>query len=93
VRRPTIHTQDTVDVKVLSLVGAQRVLAAALTSAEADDLHMCIVICDPSGLPIVSARMDGAPRLARCSPVTSVFTGTPAAVGVARNPKWFLRPG
>jgi uncharacterized protein GlcG (DUF336 family) len=53
--------EDTVDVKVLSLAGARRVLAAAHTSAEPNDLHMYIVICDPSGLPILSAWMDGAP--------------------------------
>jgi glc operon protein GlcG len=79
--------QDTVDVKVLSLVGAQRVLGAALTSAEADDLHMCIVICDPSGLTIVSARMEGAPGLALDIAADKAFTV--ASFGGMPTDRWW----
>jgi glc operon protein GlcG len=54
---------DVIAADVISLAGAQRVLAAALAAAEAAGHSMCIVVADISGEPVVSARMDGAPRL------------------------------
>ncbi len=47
----------------LTLEGAQKVLAAALAHAEGMGLLFCIAVTDPSGEAIVTARMDGAPRL------------------------------
>lgn len=47
----------------LTLDGARRVLDAALATAGDMGLAFCITVADPSGEPIVSARMDGAPRL------------------------------
>lgn len=47
----------------LSLQGAQKVLDAALAAAEDMGLAFCIAVADDGGEPIVTARMDGAPRL------------------------------
>jgi glc operon protein GlcG len=54
---------DTIDTKVINLSAAQRVLDAALAEAGRLQLALCITIADPSGLPVLTARMDGAPRL------------------------------
>jgi len=54
---------DTIDARSISLEGAQRVLAAALAKAAELGLAMCVTVSDPSGLPVLTARMDGAPRL------------------------------
>ncbi len=47
----------------LNLAGARQVLDAALAKATDMGLAFCITVTDASGEPIVSARMDGAPRL------------------------------
>jgi uncharacterized protein GlcG (DUF336 family) len=54
---------DTVPMSAISLGAAQRVLDAALTEARAQSMAFCIAITDPSGEPVLTARMDGAPRL------------------------------
>ena len=54
---------DTIDARSVSLEGAQRVLAAALAEAGQLGLAICVTVSDPSGLPVLTARMDGAPRL------------------------------
>jgi uncharacterized protein GlcG (DUF336 family) len=54
---------DTLDLRVISLDAAQRVLAAAIAKAKEMGQLMCITVCDPSGEPVIAARMDGAPRL------------------------------
>ncbi|MFV0257347.1 MAG: GlcG/HbpS family heme-binding protein [Acidimicrobiales bacterium] len=47
----------------ISLDGARTVLDAALAQAGRMDLAFCITVADPAGEPVVTARMDGAPRL------------------------------
>jgi uncharacterized protein GlcG (DUF336 family) len=54
---------DTISMLAVSYAAAQRVLAAAVAAAEAMGQPMCITIADPSGAPVLAARMDGAPRL------------------------------
>jgi uncharacterized protein GlcG (DUF336 family) len=54
---------DTISSTSLTLDGARKVLDAALAKAADMGLAFCIAVADPSGEPIVSARMDGAPRL------------------------------
>lgn len=54
---------DTIPMRTISLAAAQRVLAAAVDKSTAMGKAMCITVADPSGEPVVSARMDGAPRL------------------------------
>ena len=54
---------DTVPMSAISLRAAQRVLDAAVTEARAQGMAFCIAITDPSGEPVLTARMDGAPRL------------------------------
>jgi glc operon protein GlcG len=48
---------------VLSLSAAQRVADAAIAAARSKGVSACIAVCNPSGDPIVTIRMDGAPRL------------------------------
>jgi glc operon protein GlcG len=45
---------------VLTLAGAKAVLSAAEAKAAAMGLKVTIVVVDPAGVPIVSARMDDA---------------------------------
>jgi len=47
----------------ISLSAAQRVLDAALARAAEMGKQFCIAITDPAGDPVLTARMDGAPRL------------------------------
>jgi glc operon protein GlcG len=54
---------DTVPSDSISLAAARRVLDAALTHAETLSRAFCITVCDVAGDPVLSARMDGAPRL------------------------------
>ncbi len=54
---------DTNAARTLSLDGARRVLDAALAAAGDMGVAFCIAVTDPSGEPLVTARMDGAPRL------------------------------
>ena len=54
---------DTLSMRTISLSAAQRVLDAALAQAAAMSTLFCICIADPAGEPVLTARMDGAPRL------------------------------
>jgi len=54
---------DVASASHLTLAGARRVLDAALDAANEMGKRFCIVVTDPSGEPIVTARMDGAPRM------------------------------
>ena len=47
----------------LTLDGARKVLDAALAKSAEMGLAFCITVADASGEPILSARMDGAPRI------------------------------
>jgi glc operon protein GlcG len=53
---------DVVPMNSLSLSAAQRVANAALDAARAKGVIVCIAVCNPAGDPIVTLRMDGAPR-------------------------------
>ena len=54
---------DLVPMNSLSLTAAQRVVEAAISAARSHGIAACIAVSDPSGEPIVTVRMDGAPRL------------------------------
>jgi glc operon protein GlcG len=54
---------DIVPMNSLSLHAAQRVAEAAIAAARSYGANVCIAVCDPSGEPIVTVRMDGAARL------------------------------
>jgi glc operon protein GlcG len=53
---------DVVPMHSLSLSAAQRVAGAALAAAQNKGVTVCIAVCNPAGDPIVTLRMDGAPR-------------------------------
>jgi uncharacterized protein GlcG (DUF336 family) len=55
--------EDVIESRTLSLGAAQRVADAAVTAARAQGVAACIAVVDPGGHPIVTLRMDGAPRL------------------------------
>lgn len=54
---------DTRTTAELTLDGARKVLDGALAKATQMGKAFCIAIADTAGEPIVTARMDGAPRL------------------------------
>lgn len=54
---------DLLPMSTLSLAAARRVLDAAVAHATSIGLAACVTVADPSGEPILTARMDGAPRL------------------------------
>ena len=56
-------TEDVIPMNSLSLSAAQRAADAAVVSAKSKGAAVCIAVCDPAGAPIVTLRMDGAPRL------------------------------
>lgn len=65
---------DTADSKSLTLDGARKVLDAALAKAGEMGIAFCLTVADPSGAPILSARMDGAPRLSADIAANKAFT-------------------
>ena len=56
-------TDNVVPMNTLSFGGAQRVAEAAVAAARERNVAACIVVADVCGEPIVTLRMDGAPRL------------------------------
>ncbi|MCB0997732.1 MAG: heme-binding protein [Acidimicrobiales bacterium] len=54
---------DLLPMSTISLDTARRVLDAAVAHATSIGLAACVTVADPSGEPILTARMDGAPRL------------------------------
>ncbi len=54
---------DVIPMSMLSLSAAQRITEAAIAAAQSYGVSVCITVCDPTGEPIVTVRMDGAPRL------------------------------
>lgn len=54
---------DTIAQNSLSLDAAQRILEACIKKSEEMGVPVNIVISDPAGEPILSARMDKSPRL------------------------------
>ena len=67
---------DTTDNATLTLDGARKVLDAAIAKAQAMNAAFCIAVTDPSGEPLVTARMDGAPRLSAGIAANKAFTVT-----------------
>jgi uncharacterized protein GlcG (DUF336 family) len=67
---------DTVATAALTLAGARKVLDAAVAKAEAMGKVFCIAVVDPSGEPLVTARMDGAPRLSAGIAANKAYTVT-----------------
>ncbi len=65
---------DVIPANVLSLSAAQRVADAAISAARAQGVSVCIAVCDPSGEPIVTVRMDGAPRLSAGVALNKAYT-------------------
>jgi len=70
VTEPTLTSATT----VLTLDGARRVLDAALAKAAEMNTPFCIAVTDPSGEPIVTARMDGAPRISAGIALNKAYT-------------------
>jgi glc operon protein GlcG len=58
-----MQESDVIRMNALSLSAAQRVAEAAIAAARSQGVAVCIAVSDPSGEPIVTVRMDGAPRL------------------------------
>jgi len=54
---------DVIPMNSLSLSAAQRIADAAVSAAQSHGITACIAVSDPTGEPIVTVRMDGAPRL------------------------------
>lgn len=67
-------TEDLAESSSLTLDGARKVLDAALARAEAMTLRFCIVVADPTGEPLISARMDGAPRISAGIAANKAYT-------------------
>lgn len=65
---------DVIPMNALSLSAAQRVADAALAAALSEGVAACIAVCDPAGEPIVTMRMDGAPRLSAEIAVNKAYT-------------------
>ena len=59
----TADSSDVTRSESLTLAGAQKVFDACLAKANEMGLRFCIAVADPSGEPLIAARMDGAPRL------------------------------
>lgn len=65
---------DIVASNTLTLGGARRVLEAALDKAEAMGHAFCIAVTDAGGEPIMTARMNGAPRLSAGIAANKAYT-------------------
>lgn len=70
----TADSPDVTQAESLTLVGAQKVLDACLAKATEMGLRFCIAVADPSGEPLLSARMDGAPRLSAGIAANKAYT-------------------
>ena len=65
---------DVVPMNSLSLSAAQRVADAALAAARAKGVIACIAVCNPAGDPIITLRMDGAPRFSADIALNKAYT-------------------
>ena len=68
------HMAETVNATTLNLEGATAVLEAALAKATDMGLAFCIAVADNSGDPLLTARMDGAPRLSAGIAVNKAYS-------------------
>ncbi len=80
---------DTTTSADLTLEGARKVLDAALAVATELGIAFCITVTDASGEPIVSARMDGAPRLSAGIAANKAYSVTGFG-GMATGAWWDL---
>jgi glc operon protein GlcG len=60
----------------VSLAAARRVIDAASRAAETMGRTMCITVVDIGGEPVMSVRMDGAPRLSASIAANKAWTVT-----------------
>jgi uncharacterized protein GlcG (DUF336 family) len=67
---------DTVAQRSVSLSAARRVVDAACAAAGAMSRSMCITVVDVSGEPVMSVRMDNAPRLSASIATNKAWTVT-----------------
>ena len=65
---------DVIPMNALSLSAAQRVAEAAISAARSGGVAACIAVCNPSGDPIVTIRMDGAPLLSAGIALDKAYT-------------------
>lgn len=65
---------DTTPTSTITLQGARKALDAALAKAAAMGKVFCITVADPSGEPVASARMDGAPRISAGIAANKAYT-------------------
>jgi len=79
---------DMVQHSSISLAGARRVLAAALTEAEALGVAVCIAVSDRAGHLVAFGRMDAAPLLSVQLAQDKAYTVS--AFGVATHDWWDL---
>lgn len=68
------HPAATAPFRSVTLHGARAVLDAALAAATASNLAVCIAIVDHGGEPVLTARMDGAPRLSATIALNKAWT-------------------
>jgi uncharacterized protein GlcG (DUF336 family) len=80
---------DVVPMNALSLDAARRVADAAIAFARSEGVAACIAVCDPSGEPIVTIRMDGAPRLSAGVALNKAYSVT-AFNGMPTHAWWPL---
>jgi glc operon protein GlcG len=66
----------TIPMQSVSLAGAQRVVTAAIAHATSIGCAACVVVVDPSGEPVATVRMDGAPRLSAGIAANKAYTVT-----------------
>jgi glc operon protein GlcG len=84
-----VSDPDVVSMTAVSLGAAQRVVDGAIASAVSQEVAVCIAVCDPSGEPIVTVRMDGAPRLSAGIALNKAYSVT-AFNGLPTHAWWPL---
>jgi uncharacterized protein GlcG (DUF336 family) len=67
---------DTTATRTLTLDGARKVMDAAIAQADKMEQPFCIAVTDAAGEAILTARMDGAPRLSAGIALNKAFTVT-----------------
>lgn len=77
---------DTIACTTLSFDGARKVLDAALAKADELGIAFCIAVTDTSGVPLVTARMDGAPW--GSVPIAANKAQTVVAFGMPTSEWW-----
>lgn len=78
---------DLIPMSTLSLAAARRIADAAVAAARERSVTVCIAVSDVSGEPIVTMRMDGAPRLSADVARDKAYTVT--AFGGMPTDRWW----